>query len=212
MLPRVAAALRLAMGLLVLGMIAYQVTDLAVHDALAPEEYFAYFTIQSCLMIGATLVLSGVSGLRRSADAVWISSASAAMVPFSIITGLVYNALLRGGPAEGYVGWQVPNEIMHVVLPVFILLDWAVGAGRQRVPWRTMWLVGGYPIAWLAFTLVRGAMTGWVPYPFLEPDGPDGPLGVVVYIVVLTSAILLLGAAAILRTRRRVLHQVGRSA
>ena len=40
-----------------------------------------------------------------------------------------------------------------------------------------------YPLAWVSFSLVRGALTGWWPYPFLNPTNPAGWAGVVEYIV-----------------------------
>jgi hypothetical protein len=45
-----------------------------------------------------------------------------------------------------------------------------------------MWWALIYPLAWVGFSLVRGAMTGWWPYPFLDPTGPNGVTGVVVYV------------------------------
>jgi hypothetical protein len=48
-----------------------------------------------------------------------------------------------------------------------------------------------YPLAWVAFSLVRGVLTGWWPYPFLDPTGPAGWLGVVEYIVGIAAFFLL---------------------
>lgn len=46
-----------------------------------------------------------------------------------------------------------------------------------------MWWVLLYPLAWVAFTVIRGILTNWWPYPFLDPAGPNGVGGVVAYIV-----------------------------
>ena len=49
-----------------------------------------------------------------------------------------------------------------------------------------------WPIAWLAGTLVVGALRGWYPYPFLDHREPEGVAGVVVTSVGITLFFLLL--------------------
>ena len=46
---------------------------------------------------------------------------------------------------------------------------WLLLGPRGLVSWRVVWLSLVYPIAWLVFTLVRGAAIGWYPYPFMDP-------------------------------------------
>lgn len=200
---RATALLRLVVGVMVLGAIGYQVTDLALHDALVPAEYFSFFTIQSCLAIGVLLVVGGVIALRLPEDPIGLARVGAAALPFAVVTGVVYNVLLRGPVAPGYQGSQIPNEIMHVVVPIAVVVEWIVAAGRPRAPWSALALAAAYPLTWLGLTLLRGSADGWYPYPFVDPTGPAGPAGVVGYTVGLTSFILLVAALGILWTRRR---------
>ena len=64
-----------------------------------------------------------------------------------------------------------------------------------------------YPLAWLAFTLVRGALIGWYPYPFVDVT-TLGYGAVAVNSVLITLLFLALSAAAfgvdrlVLRTAR----------
>jgi len=118
------------------------------------------------------------------------------------VTGAVYNLLLRGGAPGDYVGPQWPNEVMHVWIPLFILVDWLLAPGRPAIRWATLWLVLSYPVVWAGSTLIRGAVTGWYPYPFLEPTGPSGYLSVVEYIVGLSVFIVALACAGIALSRR----------
>ncbi len=53
--------------------------------------------------------------------------------------------------------------------------------------------------------MVRGAVEGWYPYPFLEPDGPNGVGGVVGYVVGI--AVLIIGLAAITVLVTRAQHR-----
>jgi len=90
---------------------------------------------------------------------------------------------------------------MHVWIPIFILLDWLLSPGRLRLLWTGLRIVIIYPVVWLAFTLIRGAFTGWYPYPFLEPS--TGWLSVTVYVVGIAAFIVGLVSLAIVYSRLR---------
>jgi TRAP-type C4-dicarboxylate transport system permease small subunit len=64
-----------------------------------------------------------------------------------------------------------------------------------------VWLAVSYPLIWVGVTMVRGSLTGWYPYPFLEPDGPNGVIGVVTYVVAIAAFIIALAALAVLINR-----------
>lgn len=185
-----------------------QIIDLATHDALEPTEYFAYFTIDTTILEIAVLALTGWSALARRRDGVPLTAAALAVVPYAMVTGIVYNATLRGLPPEGYqaVGW--PNEVMHVVVPVFFVVDWfllrLLDRGRPALPWRSVWLALAFPAVWIAVTMLRGALTGWYPYPFLEPDNPDGVAGIAAYIVGIAVFVAIVAAFGVLVTRARL--------
>ncbi|MEK7663495.1 MAG: hypothetical protein AAB357_04925, partial [Actinomycetota bacterium] len=62
------------------------------------------------------------------------------------------------------------------------------------------------------FTVIRGMITGWWPYPFLEPDGPNGVGGVVAYILgiatfmAINAFIALIIARTWAKLRKQPLH------
>ena len=62
-----------------------------------------------------------------------------------------------------------------------------------------LWLV--YPLVWTLATVVRGAIDGWYPYPFLDPaNGGYGQVavsvvGVTVAFAVIAAAIIAIGNA-----------------
>ncbi|HEY8912947.1 Pr6Pr family membrane protein [Lacisediminihabitans sp.] len=196
-LRRSFGALRLVLGLLVLSAIITQITDELLHDAFKPGEYFAYFTIESSMINVVVLLVGGMLALRGRAETEFFTSVRVAVLSYAVITAAVYNVLLRNIPSTGYHGVQWPNEVMHVWVPIVIVLDWLFAPGRARVGWTRLWLVVSYPLAWLAFTMLRGAVTGWYPYPFLEPDGPGGILSVLVYVVGISVFILAVASTVI---------------
>ena len=82
------------------------------------------------------------------------------------------------------------------------IVGWALFGPRPRIDWRAIGLAICWPLAWLAWTLVMGAATGWYPYPFLDHREPDGVVGVVVTSVGITVFFLVLFALARLIDRR----------
>ena len=88
------------------------------------------------------------------------------------------------------------------------MVDWLIEPPHQPIPFRRAvvpWLA--FPLAWTAFTLVRGAIDGRYPYPFLDPA--NGGYGVValycIGIFALFLAVVWVVAAigTALRERRR---------
>ncbi len=209
---RAAGALRIAAGLLVFASISTQIVDQLVNDAFIAEEYFSYFTIQSSLMNVVVLIVAGLVALRHANDTRLLTSVRAAIVSYAVVTGAVYNALLRNIPNTGFEGIRWPNDVIHVVIPIYIAVDFLVVPGRARLDWRALWVAVSYPLVWLGFTIVRGLATGWFPYPFLQPGGPGGWGSVIAYILGITAFIVSIAAVAIAVTRYGSRRGAGRGA
>lgn len=203
---RTVGVLRAAAGLLVLAAIITQIVDQLGADVFVPGEYFAYFTVQSSMMNVVVLLTGAVLAFRVRNDTSLYTGVRMATVTYAIVTAVVYNGLLRGIPATGYVGIQWPNEVEHVWIPIFIVIDWLFSTGRARLGWRWVWPVISYPLAWCAFTLLRGAATDWYPYPFINPHGTGGWPSVLLYIVGLCAFFIGLALAAIRYSRWRELQ------
>jgi hypothetical protein len=196
---RLFGLIRLAAGMTIVIALAFQIQDLVAHNGLIPGHYFAFFTIQSSMINVVVLLAGGVYALGHARDTVLLSSIQLSALCYAVVTAAVYNLLLRGVPTTDYVGIQWPNEVLHVWIPIVLFLDWILGPGRARLPFRSLGVVVSYPIAWAAFTLIRGPFYGWYPYPFIDPK--NGVPSLIGYIVGLTIFILVLASLAILRTR-----------
>jgi hypothetical protein len=181
-------------------------------------NFFSFFTIDSNLLTIAVFLIGAVLLLRGSAvDPVWFGVGRAAVTAFMATTGIVYNTLLRGVELDGAtLGWS--NEILHVVGPLLILVDWVFAPGRRRLEWKHIGVVVVFPIVWAVYTMVRGPFVvdptlafllpeyeiGWYPYPFLNPANSDlGYVSVAFYVVLIAVVIGGVGAAIIAVSRRR---------
>lgn len=134
--------------------IAAGVTNLAISFT----NFFSFFTIESnvaaavvCL-VGAFFLLTRKGG----ADPDWFTGLRAGVVTYMVVTGVVYNLLLRNIelPLGTTVEWA--NEIMHVVAPLWMLLDWLLVPGRRALPWKSIRYIIIFPLVWGVYTLVRG--------------------------------------------------------
>ena len=85
----------------------------------------------------------------------------------NLLVGIVYNTVLRG-LAELSAAGQVSNLLLHLLAPVLAVGAWLLVGPRPRVDAATVWWSVVYPLAWIAYTFVRGAVVDWYPYPFLD--------------------------------------------
>jgi hypothetical protein len=178
-------------------------------------NFLSFFTIDSNILSAVVLLVGAYLLARRQDDPRWFLIARLCVVTYMVTTGVVYNLLLRGIelPQGSTLGWS--NEILHVVVPVYLLIDWLFAPGRRPVRWRAIWIVVVFPLAWSVYTLVRGPLVidqvygtdFWYPYPFLNPNAqPNGYASVAVYMLLITAIIALagLGAIAASRTKRAI--------
>jgi hypothetical protein len=191
---RITGGARLLVAATLLAALIYQIVDKIANNDLEPSTYYTLFTIESTMIAIVVVAIGGLLALRHPFDTLGYTSVRLAVTSYAIMTAVVYNLLLRGLPPEGYVGPQWPGEIMHVWFPIYIALDWLFAPGRPAIGWRALWVVVIYPFLWLGFTLIRGSVDGWYPYPFLDPASGWG--SVLVYIGVITGFVI--GVAALL--------------
>jgi hypothetical protein len=122
-----------------------------------------FFTIDSNLLVTATSVLVALGVTRqRLFAALWLD----ALVGI-IVTGIVYQVALAG-LYELHGLSLFSDTMLHKVTPILFVLGWLVAGPRGVLTWRAVRWSLLYPLAWLAFTLPRGAITGFYPYPFVD--------------------------------------------
>jgi hypothetical protein len=148
-------------------------------------NFFSYFTIESNILAVVVLAVGGVlSGCPRG----WPYFRGAVTL-YMVITGIVYNVLLAKVDVQLQSAWT--NATMHRILPLLLLADWVFFPPWPRVrPAAALgWLA--FPLAYFAYSLIRGPVAHFYPYPFLDPR-PHGYDHVVVYAIVLAVAMALL--------------------
>lgn len=152
----------------------------------------SYFTIQSNLLVLVTSVTLALDPRRDGR--VWRVLRLDALLGITI-TGLVYWTLLA--PVVHLEGAALVSGLgFHLVSPVGALVVWLLAGPRPRVDGSTARWAFAWPLLWVAATFVRGAVTGWYPYPFIDAAalGYGPPL-------VATAGVLVLGVLVVLLLR-----------
>ena len=168
------------------------------------QNFFSFFTIESNVLAALSLAIGAVMVAAGRTETAGFTVFRLVAVTYMTVTLIVYNLLLRGIelPQGQTVPWS--NEILHVVGPLLIVADWLFAPGRTRLEWNRVWAVVVFPIAWAAYTLVRGPLVSWYPYPFLDPmNSENGYLSVAFYVILIAAVMVGVGAAAIWVSRRR---------
>lgn len=177
-----------------------------------PLHPLVMFTVQSNLMLVAYCALRVVRGGPAAAEV------RGAVTLYMVVTGLVWHFLRMGGanPFED-LGFDLGlgNFLLHYVTPALAVIDWLVFDRDIRAPrWRAALTWLAYPVIYLVFALVRGALLppdAWkrYPYPFLDADRL-GYAGVAYVATGLAVGFILLGLTLI--ALRRVTARTGRPA
>lgn len=148
---------RLLLGLLgVAAIITDIVHGLSSIPGFSVVNYFSFFTVLSTTLASLTLLYVA---LRKD-----IPMLRGAATLFMVITGVIYFIMLRDLPIQ--IFWV--NAVFHYVLPLALLVDWLTHLPKKpaSVGMTGLWLL--FPVIFLLYTLVRGAILNWYPYPFLN--------------------------------------------
>ncbi|HET8739834.1 MAG TPA: Pr6Pr family membrane protein [Acidimicrobiia bacterium] len=184
-------AVRLALASLLLAALVAQLLIGMSRAALTAADFLSFFTILSNTMAVVMLVMLVADPGRISSER--FSVFRGAVTVYMTVTGLIYATLL--GPAGIDVGLTEPwvNWSLHIIGPLGVVLDWVLNRPETELPPTVVLIWIAFPAAYLVYTLVRGAIVDWYPYPFLDPGETNGYAGVAMWAIVVLAVILVFG-------------------
>lgn len=198
---RVLGIFRLFFALLTLAALGAQLSLGLRRDTFSVANFFSFFAIESNLIGSAVFLFTGFAALR-AADTDRFAMVRGAATLYLTMTGIIYFLLLRG--LEASLQTPVPwvNTVLHYLMPAALLVDWLIAPPDQKITfWRALrWAL--FPAAYVFYSLIRGPVVGWYPYPFLDASENSYRQ------IAVTSVVMLLGVACITallvaRTRRK---------
>lgn len=197
-----AAVLRLAVALAIIVAVVATFFEAAGRTTVNPFNFFGYFTLQSNILTAIVLLITALTALLGRAQSKTLVLARAAVTTYMVIVGIVYALLLAPLGAAGGVPVAWANVVLHIIVPLYVALDWLLFADRPALSFRTFWVVLIYPVVWVVVVLVRGATDGWFPYPFLDPALGYGTVSL--YCLGIAVAVVVVGAVVWAASRVRL--------
>ena len=159
----------------------------------------SFFTIQSNLLSG---LVSALLAIKPNRDGPAFRPLRLAALLGITVTGIVYSTVLAKihephGTAETFV-----NDLVHYLIPAMMVLGWLAFGPRPRIDRRCIALSLIFPLGWICYTVIRGAIWRWYPYPFVDVTAHGYAL--VAFNGVLVLVLLALVAAAFAFGDRRL--------
>lgn len=126
-------------------------------------QYFSYYTILTNLLLAwvcTKLFLKNEDSGNRQ-------QVLTAILVYILTVGLTYNTILRSIWEPKGLQLLVDN-LLHTIVPALYLLFWILCVKKNELKWRDIlpWLI--YPFVYLIYILIRGAISGVYPYPFID--------------------------------------------
>jgi apolipoprotein N-acyltransferase len=90
-----------------------------------------------------------------------------AILVYILTVGLTYNLILRSlWKPEGLQ--LLADNLLHSIIPVLYLVFWLIFVKKHTLQWNNFlpWLI--YPLLYLIYVMIRGAIFGVYPYPFID--------------------------------------------
>ena len=185
---RVLVPLRILFAFLGFSALVTEVATLVAQHRFDAGDFFSYFTVEANTLVLFSLVLAAFAlATRRTSPGLDFYRGAVALYMTTVI--LIFIVLLSGYPSSDLTAVPWDNTVLHYIMPIVVMLDWLVAGTAFAFRRAVVWLV--VPLAYLAYSLIRGAIVGWYPYPFMNPS-THGYVGVAV-----TSVIIAIILAAI---------------
>jgi len=129
--------------------------------------YLGYYTILTNLLVAGILTAASLdtrSALPRFLQRPGVQTAAAMSI---VIVSAVYNLMLRQLWTPS--GWVlVADVIVHDLMPPLYVLYWWLAVPKGALRWSQVIVWQSYPAGYFTYVLLRGAVNGWYPYPFLD--------------------------------------------
>lgn len=126
-------------------------------------RFFSFFTI----LTNTLVALFFTNKITRKMNVLNKNGALTAITTFILIVGLVYQFVLRA--TWNPTGLQfVVDELLHTIIPVYMFIYWLLYAKSNnfKLKYILPWLI--YPIFYIIYVMIRGNLSGFYPYPFLN--------------------------------------------
>ncbi len=128
-------------------------------------RYLSYFTILTNLLV--TIYFSSIVLFRKKQAIFHKPGTLTALAAFMTFVGLAYHILLRNlWNPTGLT--MVLDETHHTLVPLATILFWYLYENKRVISFNKIRIWALYPVLYLTWALVRGEISSFYPYYFLD--------------------------------------------
>lgn len=127
--------------------------------------YFSFFTVLSSIALAVGCLFTILNPNYHSQVMVVLRLDGVISV---IVTGVVYNIMLRAIHHPDLLILKITNECLHVVIPILGVVGWWIFDPHGRVTKSSILYAVIPPIIYVIYIFIRGAIVGLYPYPLLN--------------------------------------------
>lgn len=169
MKTRVARSMRILFGLLGVSAIITEIVTLLAWGEFSPANFFSFFTILSNIFAACMLITYGIFHKQYDTSTTW-QAIRGAVTLYMLMTGVIFALLLANLPNARLTAVPWDNIVLHYLMPIIVLLDWAIFPPKVFLKRSVLLAWIAFPIAYVGYSLLRGPIVNWYPYPFLNPE------------------------------------------
>ena len=130
-------------------------------------RFFAFFTIDTNIIVALCFTFIFLGNKTSLGRFFFKASTVTAITVYITIVGIVYNVILRSTwDPQGMQ--KLVDELLHSVIPALFIILWFIFVPIEQLKWKNAfpWLI--YPIIYMTYAIVHGAITKFYPYPFVD--------------------------------------------
>lgn len=181
------AAVRILFALLGFSGLVTEVATLAARHRFDAGNFFSYFTVESNLLAVISLLLGGIAvAAGRVSPALDFFRGAVTLYMTTVI--LIFIVLLSGYSSADLTAVPWDNTVLHYIMPIVLIVDWLITGRHAAIEFRRALLWLTIPLLYLAYSLIRGPIVHWYPYPFMDPHR-HGYLAVLITSVVIAAVL-----------------------
>jgi SNF family Na+-dependent transporter len=160
---------KLFFALLAFAAIVTEIATIIERGAFNLANFLSFFTVENNLLFIVALILGSLviaSGKGSKAFDTFRGFSTA----FMLVVGIGFAVLLSGLKDVDLTAVPWDNTVLHYIMPLIALIDYLIDPPKTRLSFKKslVWIL--FPAGYFVYSLIRGAVVGWYPYPFLNPN------------------------------------------
>ena len=137
-------------------------------------RFFSFFTILTNLLVSVYFTYRLFNSKKGAGNIFKRNKSLTAITVYITVVGLVYQVALRHIWHPTGIQMLV-DELLHSIIPILVIIYWFKYDPKLPFAWSHIPKFLLYPLLYLVFILVRGAFSGFYPYPFMNAEALGWP-------------------------------------